>query len=323
MLNSSGAFATRSHPWFKKLKMKITKLLILIVVIIVSCSEAQEKTSLSDTEQWKLGWRMIANSWNKDHQLAEKQFDSLLVLSDSIEYKFLITGLQTLHELGKREKLIAILNKRNVNEVQEICSSELFTQKLKDVKLCENIESEEVKNPDLQLELIKMCVDDQAARGNLMKDLIEKYDLNKDEITNEDGVAVDFKNRNRLNEIFQEYGFPTKEMVGKDAMTGIFMMIQHADRDKEWQKNQLIHIEKAVQRGDMNGQSYAYLYDRIKINSGEKQLYGTQFSTVDPTNKTVILAETENMDSLDYRRMEVGMMPIDMYKKFMLKNVSN
>lgn len=71
----------------------------------------------------------------------------------------------------------------------------------------------------------------------------------------------------------------------------------------------------------MDGQSYAYLYDRIKMNSGEKQLYGTQFSDVDPENGIVTLAETEDMDNLDHRRMEIGMMPIEMYKEVMIKNI--
>jgi hypothetical protein len=81
------------------------------------------------------------------------------------------------------------------------------------------------------------------------------------------------------------------------------------------------NIEKAVKKGDMDGQSYAYLYDRIQINSGERQLYGTQFAKVDSSNKTVELAETEDLENLDRRRMEVGMMPIEMYKEFMLKNL--
>ncbi|WP_373521289.1 DUF6624 domain-containing protein [Aquiflexum sp.] len=194
---------------------------------------------------------------------------------------------------------------------------------MKDVKVCENIEPYVVKNADLQLELIKMFVDDQAVRGNMMEDLIEKYGLNKDEITQEgDGFSpVDSKNRHRLKEIFLEYGFPTKEMVGKDAMHGVFLMIQHADGETGWQKDQLSNIENAVKKGDMDGQSYAYLYDRIKMNSGEKQLYGTQFSDVDPVGGTVTLVETEDLDNLDHRRMEIGMMPIEMYKELMLKNI--
>ncbi len=132
---------------------------------------------------------------------------------------------------------------------------------------------------------------------------------------------VDERNRNRLKEIFEEHGFPTKKLVGKEAMRGIFLMVQHSDGDKEWQKSQLVNIEKAVKNGDLDGQSYAYLYDRIKINNGEKQLYGSQFSNVDPINKTVELADTEDMKNLEKQRMEIGMMPIEMYKTFMLKNL--
>jgi len=54
-------------------------------------------------------------------------------------------------------------------------------------------------------------------------------------------------------------------------------------------------------------------------NSGEMQLYGTQFSHVNPINKAVSLFDTERIDSLDYRRMEVGMMPLEMYKNYKLK----
>jgi len=301
--------------------MKITKLLLILAILALSCSSPEKKTDSSEFGRWKLGWRMIASSWDNDHQLAENQFDSLLTMNADLEPRFLIMGIQSLHTLGKEEKIISILQQQDSKKLQEICNSNSFPQELKNLKECENITIQEVLHPELQVELIKMYVDDQATRGNLMEDVIERYGLNKDEISREDGITVDGTNRERLKEIFSEYGFPTKEMVGKEAMQGIFLMIQHSDGDPDWQKSQLTNIEMAVKKGDMDGQSYAYLYDRIQINSGKKQLYGTQFSNVDPINKTVTLAETEDIDSLDYRRMEVGMMPIEMYKELMLKNV--
>ena len=154
-----------------------------------------------------------------------------------------------------------------------------------------------------------------------MQNIISKYDIDSTKITQDGDVVVDERNRNRLKEIFDKNGFPTRKLVGKDAMYGIFLMIQHSDGDKEWQKSQFANIERAVKKGDMDGQSYAYLYDRIKVNNGEKQLYGTQFAKVDPINKTVELAETEDIENLDKRRMEIGMMPIEMYKEFVLKDL--
>lgn len=151
-------------------------------------------------------------------------------------------------------------------------------------------------------------------------DIVCKFEKNE-VVTDSFGISTDVTNTKRLKEIIKVYGFPTKVMVGKDAMRGIFFIIQHIDRDQEWQKSQLENIEKAVKEGSMDGQSYAYLYDRIKRNSGEKQRYGTQFAKVDPVNKTVELGDVKDIENLDQRRMEFGMMPIEMYERLMLDNL--
>lgn len=298
--------------------MKINQLLIslLTLITIVSCNNnLNPKTT--DNELWKLGWRMIENSWEENNEISESQFDSLLNAKIKIDVKFLIIGLEVKNKLGKEKEIAQILNKQSQDVLKKIC----LKQFLQTREICKEFSMENIENEELQMELIKMYVEDQAARGNIMEDKILKYNLDRLQITQDDGVTVDERNRTRLKEIFEEYGFPNKEIVGKDAMYGIFLMIQHSDGDKEWQKTQLKNIEIAVKNGDMNGQSYAYLYDRIKINSGEKQLYGTQFSSVDPVNKTVELAGTEDIGNLDKRRMEIGMMPIEMYKRLMLKNL--
>ena len=271
---------------------------------------------MSDIEIWKLGWRMIGSSMEENFELADLQFDSLRNNAEIIDEMFLINGLETKKEIGKMDELMEVLSSQNSDMLQKICTNE----SLSTVEICKAYTSEEVDNKHLQIELIKMYVDDQAVRGNLMHNIIAKYNIDSTAVTQNDMTVVDTRNRNRLKEILEEYGFPTRKLVGKDAMRGIFFLIQHSDRDKEWQKSQLTNIERAVKNGDMNGQTYAYLYDRIKINSGEKQLYGTQFSNVDPINKIVELAETEDIENLDKRRMEMGMMPIQMYKDLMLKD---
>jgi hypothetical protein len=255
----------------------------------------------------------------ENYEIANLQFDSLRNITTDIDRKYLLTGLQVKNKIGKNTEVLEVLKMQNDVMLQRICES-VF---LSNLKPCQGVWREEIGNKELQYELIKMYVDDQAVRGNVMRDIIYKYKVDTLQISNQNGVMVDSRNRDRLQEIFQENGFPTKKDVGKEAMNGIFLMIQHADGDKEWQKSQLQNIETAVKNGDMNGQNYAYLFDRIKINSNQKQRYGTQFAKVDPINGTVELAETEDLKNLDTRRREIGMMPIAMYKKFMLKNLSN
>ena len=289
--------------------------LITFGLISLTACKQNENQQITDVEIWKLGWRMIASSMEENYELANLQFDSLRNSTKIIDAKYLVTGLEAKNELGKIDEITEIVNSQDRSMLQKICGKDF----LSNYKICEEHSIEEVGNKELQIELIKMYVDDQAARGNLMQDIILKYNIDSTEITRDGGIVVDERNRNRLKEIFKEYGFPTRKLVGKHAMQGIFYIIQHSDRDKEWQKSQLANVEKAVKKGDMDGQSYAYLYDRIKINSGERQLYGTQFAKVHPINKTVELAETEDLENLDKRRMEIGMMPIEMYKEFMLK----
>mgnify|MGYP001290088728 CR=1 FL=1 len=291
-------------------------LLILGFTLITSCKK-NEEPELSEVEIWKLSWRMIENSMIKNYKVADLQFDSLRNMSNEMDRKYLLTGLKVKNKIGKNEEIIKILNTQDEVMLRKICSSEF----LSNLKPCDGLLIEEIENEKLQDELIKMYVDDQAVRGNLMQDIINKYNIDTAKIKKNSGVMVDEQNRNRLKEIFKEIGFPTKKQVGKDAIQGIFFIIQHSDGDKEWQKSQLSNIEIAVQNGELDGQKYAYLYDRIKINNGEKQLYGTQFSNVDPINKTIELAETEYLENLDMRRMKIEMMPIEMYKKFMLKKL--
>lgn len=280
-------------------------------------AQSKPKLSLVEAETWRLGWRMIINSMEGDYELAELQFDSLLNLTDDISRKFLIAGLEAKVKLDKKEEAIEILNAQDEKMLREVCLRKLLGK----MKPCKGFSEEKVENKSLQMELIRMYVDDQAARGNIMKDIVAKYDLDTTQITQNGAVGIDEGNRNRLKAIFTEYGFPTRKLVGRDAMFGVFLMIQHADGDKEWQKSQLTNIEKAVTNGDLDGQSYAYLYDRIKINSGKPQLYGTQFAKVDPIDKVAELAETKDLGNLNKRRRLLGMMPVEMYKKLVFKSL--
>lgn len=284
---------------------------------MTSCSQNKSE-KIADVEIWKLGWRMIASSMDENYELSSIQFDSLRNSTEIIDRKYLVTGLEAKNKLGKVNEVTEIINSLDTKMLKDICGKGFLSS----YQICKEHSIEKVENKELQIELIKMYINDQYVRSNLMTDLLSKYNLLKSEVIIDSfGVDTDERNRERLKEIIKENGFPTRNLVGNDAMQGIFLIIQHSDGDKEWQKSQLINIENAVKKGDMDGQSFAYLYDRIKINSGEKQLYGTQFSKVDPVNKTVELAETEDIENLERRRMEVGMMPINMYKEFMLKNL--
>ena len=275
-----------------------------------------------DEETWKLGWRMIENSWDENYSLAELQFDSLLSLDKPIEERFLITGLKFKIELSKEKEVLEIIANQPDEMLRKICEKEFAAG----LKPCYDQPKEKVENEELKLEIIKLYVADQAIRGNVKKDVILKYQLDSTKIkteydrSNPDEIDIDEINRNRLKEIFKEFGFPTRKLIGKEAMNGIFLIIQHADGDKEWQESQLPNIEIGAKSGDFSKSNYAYLYDRIKVNSGQQQRYGSQFLNVDRKKKIAELRDTEDLANLNQRRREMGMMPIEMYKRLMLRD---
>lgn len=301
------------------MKNKLTQALILILFFqIQSCQIEKSKQGISDEQIWKMGWRMIENSWDEKYELAELQFDSLLSMNKQLDYKFLVTGLETKFKLSKKNEVQKIISNQPVDLVRKICKKEFA----KDLNACENIPKEKIEDKELQLRIIDLYVKDQAIRGNIMNKIISKYQVDTTNIktkydwSNPEEVNVDELTRNQLKEIFKEYDFPTRELIGQDAMDGVFYIIQHADGDKEWQKLQFPNIELAVKKGIFSGQKYAYLYDRIKVNSGKNQLYGTQFKMVDPSTNRYELVPVKNLPDLNKRRKEMGMMPIELYEKF-------
>lgn len=264
--------------------------ILIIYVFFIYCSTNSTK-EVYDYEQWLLQWRLIENTINENYTLAVVQFDSLLAFNKPLNPIFISAGLQAKAELGKHEEVCKFLSNQNKQVLLTVCES-------------------------ISLSNHKCC--DQNNRDNLMEDMINQYSLSESDIIICGGT--DSVNQIKLKMIIEKYGFPTLDMVGKHAMAGVFYIIQHADRDTEWQKSQLVNIEAAVKNGDLNGDKYAYLYDRIKVNSGKKQLYGTQFEKVDFEHKTTKLRPTEDMENLDKRRMQIGLNPIKFYRRGIFGN---
>ncbi len=299
------------------MKKYIVKFSIISILISVYSCKTQNHPESTTEEIWKLGWRMVENSWDENYDLAELQFDSLLSINKPIDEAFLMYGLKFKTELSKKQEVIEIIAKQPKEMQAKICEKQFA----KGMKPCLDYPEEKVENKALQLEIIKLFLRDQAIRGNVMEDIISKYQLDTPVFKPEEGMSyIDEMNRERLKDIFKKFGFPTRKLIGQDAMNGVFFIIQHADGDPEWQKSQLSNIELAATNGDLTTGDYAYLYDRIKVNHGEPQKYGSQFAKVDREHQIAELRDTEDVANLNTRRREMGMMPIEMYRRLILRD---
>jgi hypothetical protein len=176
-----------------------------------------------------------------------------------------------------------------------------------------------VRDEALRRELLRMMEDDQKARTEGMQELARagmaigsgadasdpKYvAIMKTMATKLE--AVDGKNRGRLKEIVMRYGWPGISLVGKDGEQAAWLLVQHADADREFQKS-CLQLMEALPDGEVHQQAIAYLTDRVLVGEKRPQRYGTQ---MDAEFRPRPLEDPANVDA---RRAKVGLPPLAEY----------
>src|SRR5690606_5982636 len=90
------------------------------------------------------------------------------------------------------------------------------------------------------------------------------------------GCGVDEANTKWLKAQVDQDGWFTISKFGADADLAAWLLVQHADRDVAFQADVLRILEPFVATAETAQTNYAYLYDRVAVNSGRPQRYGTQ-----------------------------------------------
>lgn len=73
--------------------------------------------------------------------------------------------------------------------------------------------------------------------------------------------------------VFKKFGWPDHRTFDSECLQGVFLIAQHANHDEHFQQLALKHFAQLT--SDEGRQYYAYLSDRIRINRGQPQYYGT------------------------------------------------
>lgn len=160
----------------------------------------------------------------------------------------------------------------------------------------------------LRTELLEMEASDQR---------LEHLVLNQDPAIRDPGFYDDKQAQQdryaaRCREIFLRCGYPGADMVGKDASEAFWLLVQHADRDPDFQEQVAAAMVPVVASGNARGQHLAYLTDRVRVNTGRKQLYGTQ-TMPDGTSGGVRPKPIEEPQRVDERRKRAGLEPLWQY----------
>lgn len=126
-------------------------------------------------------------------------------------------------------------------------------------------------------ELVKMREIDQIYAGVPSVELKEKHGFTRAwEIYKIKGDSVNLVNQNKAKEILKTYGFIGINNFSKTASSNFWLIVQHADNDVQFQDKYLKLMKKELKKGNANKTNYAYLEDRVNVNKGKKQQFGTQ-----------------------------------------------
>ncbi len=156
-----------------------------------------------------------------------------------------------------------------------------------------------------------MYMTDQEARMRMI-DLTNKGETKKLQIAIREMNEIDRANTQAMKKIVLAYGWPTITEYGQSFAGMAHILVQHADHDLPFQRKVLRLMTPMVDRGDVDATSYAYLWDRVAVNSKQKQRYGTQGYF---ERRKYILRPVEDPKNLDKRRAKVGMGPAKDYIK--------
>jgi len=167
------------------------------------------------------------------------------------------------------------------------------------------------KDTTLQQRLAYMVEEDQA--GRLYLDTIRKnYGFPSAQNDSMWKVihAIDHKHNAVLKGVIRDLkSYPDEKLVGYTASHNFWLLVQHQDRDTTFQKEVLHLMKYAVEYKAASATDYAYLTDRVMLNTGKKQVYGTQFWLLDEKDG-VVPRPMEDSLNVDKRRAEVGLGPI-------------
>lgn len=167
---------------------------------------------------------------------------------------------------------------------------------------------ENIKYPEIAEEIKKRFQTDQdmlTEAGTKVEQGAEWKDVFDHSISKE--------NTERMKQIVAEIGWPSKSLVGSQASHMAWLLVQHSDHEPLFQE-QCLNMMKDLPNGEVTPVDIAYLEDRVRVNTGKPQLYGTQFYE-DKEAGYYGPRPIEDPEHVDERRASLGLETLAEYEK--------
>ena len=164
---------------------------------------------------------------------------------------------------------------------------------------------------ELRQELLAMEEQDQQNRAGI-DSITARYGSNSPEAKAAlaQMTAQDEPLQTRIKAIIREHGWPGRSLVGDDAASAAWLLVQHADSAYLREVRPL--LLDAAEKGEARKAEAAYVHDRVLMNAGKPQIYGTQLRWSQGPGQSE-LYPVENEAEVDERRAAVKMPPLAEY----------
>ncbi len=160
-------------------------------------------------------------------------------------------------------------------------------------------------NSNLRAELLGMAELDDELRSQLTAENMQDTELMSELL--DELLAREVKFAARMGEILDEFGWPDVDMVRSDGAESAWVLVRHGDIDLQ---ARALELMKQSENPGVAEVDVAEATDRVLVARGEPQLYGTQFRQV---NGRLMQEPFDNADSVDARRVRLGLPPMDAY----------
>ncbi len=123
-------------------------------------------------------------------------------------------------------------------------------------------------------------------------------------------ITLDGAHTQLLKELLRDYDWIDAHRFGPRIASHAWVLAQHADADPAFQQTALDRMEPYLENGGVRPGDYAYLFDRVAVNQGRPQRYGTQPEGTCIPDSSLSPKPLEDPDGVDARRAELGLGPM-------------
>jgi hypothetical protein len=155
----------------------------------------------------------------------------------------------------------------------------------------------------LRSELLAMREEDFRVR----QELLDSGELGGEYVPRMEAVHI--KNAACLRELIDLHGWPAEDIAGQDGAGAAWLIAQHSVGEPHFQRHVLELLRACIAQGRVPAWHAAYLEDRIAMQEGRAQRYGSQWmdDPRDGLTRPWPLAEPERANEL---RASVGLEPL-------------